>query len=383
MRRNRTLVGAFTLAVLAAGIVASCTNSSARAPVDTASIDDNPGAAFGGATKSTARAAAADEEGTDGEVTFDSGGLTIHASLRRPTATTSAAVPAVVLVAGSGPTDRNGDSKAIAGSVGTLSWLADRFAAEGVASLRYDKLGTGATGAGDAAAHPDDVGFDVFVNEARDALSYLARQPGIDPTKLVIGGHSEGGLIALVVASDPGRAPAPVGVAMFSPPGQRYLDLISTQVKAQTSAAVAKGAMSPSAQASFDGVVDRAVAAVRSGSPLPADLPQPVTSIFNPTTTKFLQEADRVDPKSVAAALGASHRMLITCGENDIQVACADVSALQASFPATAVTFVSLPHTDHVMKDVGSGVSDGNEYGSDLPFTKDLAAPLHTFVSGL
>ena len=319
---------------------------------------------------------------TDQEVTFESGGLTIHASLRMPAGATGN-VPAVVLLAGSGPTDRNGDSTLMKGSIGTLSWLADRFAAEGVASLRYDKLGTGATGLGDVASKPTEVDFDVFVHEARDALKYLADQPGIDTTRLILGGHSEGGLIAMVIADDPADAPPTTGVALFAPPTERYLDLVTAQVKGQTKAAVASGAMSAAAAGAFDDRLDAAVAAVRAGQALPADLPKELTSVFNATTTRFLQQADQQDPTALAAGLGPPHHVLLTCAEKDIQVPCDGVRSLQERFPAGASTFVSFPNTDHVLKDIGAATSDGRDYTKDLPFTDALAGPLHDFVTAL
>src|SRR2546423_637528 len=77
----------------------------------------------------------------DQPVTFTTDGMTIYATFRHPRALTNK-VPAAVLIAGSGPTDRNGNSPLISGSVDTLKTVADWLSADGVATLRYDKLGT-------------------------------------------------------------------------------------------------------------------------------------------------------------------------------------------------------------------------------------------------
>ena len=74
----------------------------------------------------------------DQPVSFKAGGVTVYATYRHPATTPAQAMPAVLLIAGSGPTDRNGNSKLLPGPVGTLQTLADWFSADGVATLRYD-----------------------------------------------------------------------------------------------------------------------------------------------------------------------------------------------------------------------------------------------------
>ena len=144
----------------------------------------------------------------DQEVVFDSAGMSIHASLRLPD-TDTAAVPGVLIVAGSGPVDRNG-SVGVPGTpteihMDLYRWISDLLAARGIASIRYDKITSGATGIGSYSEDPAKLvaqSFDkIFVDPARAALAYLAEQPGVDPQKLLVFGHSEGGLIAMLLAS--------------------------------------------------------------------------------------------------------------------------------------------------------------------------------------
>ncbi|HSZ37389.1 MAG TPA: hypothetical protein VK773_09890, partial [Acidimicrobiales bacterium] len=77
----------------------------------------------------------------DQHVTFTAGGQTVYGTFRHPTSGSS--VPGVLLIAGSGPTDRNGNNANYPGPIDTLRTLADWLSSDGVASLRYDKLGTG------------------------------------------------------------------------------------------------------------------------------------------------------------------------------------------------------------------------------------------------
>ena len=100
--------------------------------------------------------------------------------------------PAVVLVTGSGPQDRNEEL------VGHKPFLviADYLARHGIASLRYDDRGTAQSTGNFAAGTSAD-----FANDAESAVRFLRRQPGIAPGRVGIMGHSEGGMIAPLVAA--------------------------------------------------------------------------------------------------------------------------------------------------------------------------------------
>lgn len=111
----------------------------------------------------------------DQNVSFAAGGLKIYGTFRHPVGDPNS-VPGVVLIAGSGPTDRNGNSALESGPVNTIKTLADWLSEDGVASLRYDKLGSGKTGVGHYASDPDSIGIKPFEQESAAALKYLAAQ---------------------------------------------------------------------------------------------------------------------------------------------------------------------------------------------------------------
>ena len=123
------------------------------------------------------------------EVSFVADGLTIHGTYRHPRDAEPAA--AALLISESGRTDRNGDN-AVAGPVGNMRQLAEYLSGHGVASLRYDKVGTGATGLGPYAAKPAEVGSAVYTAGAKAALGFLAGQPGTDKARLSAYGLGEG-----------------------------------------------------------------------------------------------------------------------------------------------------------------------------------------------
>jgi hypothetical protein len=122
--------------------------------------------------------------------------MKVDATFRHPVAESSP-VPAVLLITGSGPTDRNGNSAVEPGPVDTIKTLAYWLSQDGAASLRYDKLGSGQTGLGPFAGNVDSIGIKVYEQESAVALTFVSRQPGVDDRRLAVFGHSEGTLFAL------------------------------------------------------------------------------------------------------------------------------------------------------------------------------------------
>lgn len=316
----------------------------------------------------------------DEAVSFPADGMVIYATYRHPVPVT-AAFPAALLIAGSGPTDRNGNTAAAPGAIDTLKTVADWLSDDGVASLRYDKLGSGATGLGPYAAAPATIGLAPFEDEASAALAFLARQPGVDPARLAVFGHSEGALFTLLLATGAaGPAPKIKALGLLEPLSVRYLDVISAQIEAQIRTAEQSKTLLPAAGAALEGDLAAAVAAVRKGSALPPDLPNVLASLFNANTVLFLSQADRYDPAQLAAQLPPHTPVLVTCSNADTQVTCGEVNHLADGLAkASADTdFVHLTGVDHVLKEDPTG-SPAN-YTNPLPFSAQLKAALAAFV---
>lgn len=124
---------------------------------------------------------------------------------------------AVILVAGSGPQTRNEE---VAGHQ-IFVVLADALARRGLAVLRYDKRGIG----GSTGSYAKATSFD-FAADAKAAVAYLRSRADVDARRIGIVGHSEGGLIAPMVAADD---PSIAFIVLMAGPGENGLKLLLEQ----------------------------------------------------------------------------------------------------------------------------------------------------------
>ncbi|MBQ9556899.1 MAG: alpha/beta fold hydrolase [Muribaculaceae bacterium] len=137
------------------------------------------------------------------EVTFTNDGITFAGTLTLPNSGNN--FPAVVLIAGSGPHDRNEEVF----NHKPFLLLADALSRNGFAVLRYDERGVGATVGGDPFAPTEPLATDAMA-----ALRYLKSRPEVDATRAGLMGHSEGGMIAIMnAAQHPDEVPFIVSLA--------------------------------------------------------------------------------------------------------------------------------------------------------------------------
>jgi uncharacterized protein len=315
----------------------------------------------------------------DQNVTFMAGGVTIYATFRHPTSGPS--VPGVLLIAGSGPTDRNGNNANYPGKIDTLKTLADWLSTDGVASLRYDKLGSGKTGLGLYARDPDAIGIAPYEQEAAAALGFLAAQKDIVDSRLGVIGHSEGALFALLLATgNAGTVPPIHALGLLEPLSQRYLTLVTEQFDAEIAAERAKHAISAGSASKAETVLATTIAQLRATGTVQGYPPYGIGDVLNPTTATFLSQADRFDPAALAAQLPRGTPVLVSCSDADIQITCAEVAHLRQGLAQAHadVDALRLHDVDHVLKVDPS--RSANDYALPLPFSPQLKAALAAFV---
>jgi hypothetical protein len=277
-----------------------------------------------------------DHRWVDDEITFDADGLTIHGTYRHQQG--AGPGPAALLISESGPTDRNGDN-AVVGPIGDMRQLAEQLSDRGIASLRYDKVGTGKTGLGPYQKRPNDVVSAVYTKGAEAAVRYLADEPGTDKAQISVYGHGEGAIHAMALAPDttPG-APKIHSLGLFQPLPGRYLDIITNRVR---------GGASAETLSAWLAAVDQ----IRTKGTVPDKLPEGLGAIVNPGNVKAVVETDKIDPLALAARLPAATPVLLTCSDTDSQAKCDTEKPLIDALKHTQLKVVELKGVNHVLHD--------------------------------
>jgi len=266
-------------------------------------------------------------------------GVSLAGTLTLP-AGAGAPVPALLLLQGSGPTDRDGNQPPAMRS-DLLREIADILADKGIASLRYDKRGMYANAAGRPAEQKDYAAFfrwENFVGDALAANAFLAAQPAIDAGRIGLLGHSEGGLIALVAAQtlqQQGHMPAVLVLA--ATPGRRTDAVIRAQIERR----LKRDKVTVKEQRFFMSANDRVVKAIRMTGAVPDAVPPALAAIYPAYIGRFLQSQFALDP--LALARGYAGPVLLLQGASDNQVSAeADALALDKALQQRG-------HDDHAL----------------------------------
>jgi uncharacterized protein len=224
--------------------------------------------------------------------------------------------PALVLLAGSGPTDRNGNQPP-ALITDLLKQIAQGLADHAIATLRFDKRGMYANAAGlpkDIARYDDFFAWQNFVGDAAAACRFLRQQPEIDPSRVGILGHSEGGLLALdaarVLKSD-GHPPAVL--ILISTPG-RPIDVGLTE---QLKNLLALQDATPQQTNYYLGENARIIRAIIQSGQVPPDVPPSLAALYPRYLGKFLHGEMVLNPCKLAADF--SGPVLVVAGSADTQ----------------------------------------------------------------
>lgn len=173
------------------------------------------------------------EPARDEEVSFVVDGTTTYGTLHVPARRRGERLPALLLLPGSGPTDRDGNQPP-AFTPNTIRDLAHVVERDRVVTLRFDKYGTGRTGLRSWAGRPQDLDHPAFVRQAAAARDYLRDRGEVAARRVALAGHSEGAMTALVLAADAPRDRRAAALIMVQPLALRMLDVLAMQLHDQT-----------------------------------------------------------------------------------------------------------------------------------------------------
>lgn len=134
--------------------------------------------------------------------------------------------PVVLVIAGSGPTDMDGNSAVGNLRNNSLKFLAEGLAANGIASLRFDKRGIGTSAS--AGKEEAKLRFEDYVNDVTGWIDYLSKEKRF--TTITVAGHSEGALIGMLACQN---RPKVKGYISIAGAGRPAYEIIEAQVAAQ------------------------------------------------------------------------------------------------------------------------------------------------------
>jgi pimeloyl-ACP methyl ester carboxylesterase len=270
-------------------------------------------------------------------------------------------VPVVVIVAGSGPTDRDGNTAGLPGKNNSYKLLAEALAQKGVASVRFDKRGVGASAG--AATKEADLRFETYVTDAAAWVTKLRND--IRFTSVTVAGHSEGSLVGMLAARA-ARADAFVSIAG---PAQRASDILRSQLKTQLAAAP------PLADAN-----ESILRSLEQGQ-LAANVPQAFAALYRPSVQPYLISWFKYTPSAEFALL--RQPALIIQGSTDIQVSADEAKALSAAKPGAVLKIID--GMNHVLKTAPAERAANMATYSDPSLPIVAAAPdaIASFVQGL
>lgn len=293
------------------------------------------------------------------ELTFrTTDNLLLHGTLVEPEHAADTKLKAVLLLPGSGPTDRDGNQPP-ALIADTLKQIAAALATKGIASFRFDKRAAHVNSAiwpKDVSKFDDFFAFEHFTDDAESALAALRAQPDVDPAHVGMLGHSEGGLITIVVASKLGAEKVPA-IALLGTAG-RPLDLV---IHDQVLRALQAQTTDETVIKTYMDKLDEGMATVKSTGKLPTDMPVGLQAIFSPGTGKILRSYFTIDPvKTVQTYTG---NVLLMQGAMDVQVSPdKDFLLLKKALESRStgtLRALTLPNTSHNLKHVENTTEPG------------------------
>jgi len=289
-------------------------------------------------------------------VSLDTGHGELYGSLLLPKS--EQPVPVVLIISGSGPTDRDGNNPD-GGRNDSLKRLAWVLAKHNIASVRYDKRGVAAS----LAATPDErnLTLDAYVADAVAWGQKLKADPRLG--QLIVLGHSEGALIATLAAPQLDAA----GVISISGTARPVDQILRQQLSYR---------LPPALMLRSNEVLD----SLKAGKVDP-DVPPALQVIFRPSVQPYLITLFREDPAAAFARLKMP--ALIIQGSNDIQVSVDDAKVLKAAKPDAQLALIE--GMNHVMRIVPNDLKRQLASYKDpqLPLAAELGSAIIGFIDGL
>ncbi len=257
-------------------------------------------------------------------VQLDTGTGVLHGTLLLPDQASTG--PAVLILSGSGPTDRDGNTTIFPGKNNSLRQLAEGLAQQGIASLRFDKRGVGASMA--AGLSEVDLRFEHYIEDATAWARWLQADPRF--SSVTIAGHSEGSQIGANAAWLAGAD----GFVSLAGPGRPVFSILKEQLAKQLPVRNRVKA-------------DQLMASLARGETV-AEPPPELMILFRPSVQPYLISWQKFDPQLAIGRFDGP--VAVVQGTTDIQVSLQDAQLLAAAQPRARL--VLLEGMNHLFKPV-------------------------------
>lgn len=266
-------------------------------------------------------------------------------------------IDVVLIIAGSGPTDRDGNNPLLPGKNNSLKMLSDLFYKNGIASLRYDKRSIGASDK----VIESELTFDTYINDAVEWIKYLKNDKRF--SKIIIMGHSEGSLIGMIAAkqSDVSKFISLNGA------GKPIYTILDEQV-------VIKNKLPEELTKQFRSIID----SLRQGN-LVKNVNLAFVSLFRSSVQPYLISWFKYDPCIELSKLEIP--ILIVGGTTDIQVEVEDAKLLSKSNANSILAIIE--NMNHILKEVKTSDRTINiqSYSEpELALSEELCKKLIEFI---
>lgn len=291
-------------------------------------------------------------QNTDSPITLETETGKIEGSLLSPAVTDK--LPVVLIIAGSGPTDRNGNNPFMANN--SLKMVAEGLAGMGIASVRYDKRGIGESK--NAGLQESDLRFEHYVEDAKAWTKLLKSDPRF--SEVIILGHSEGSLIGMIAAQQ-------VAVSKFislAGSGVPAADILREQLKSQPPA-----------------ILDQALPIIKKleNGEKQDSVPPMFFALFRPSVQPYMISWFKYDPQKEIARLNIP--VLIIQGTTDIQVTVSDAEKLAKANTQAQIRIIE--EMNHILKNADADrMKNLQTYGNpELPLKEGLMEVIGGFIN--
>lgn len=268
-------------------------------------------------------------------------------------------LPVVLIIQGSGPTDKDGNSAALNGKNNSLKLLAELLAENGIASLRFDKRGFGLSK--EAAMAEEELIFDDFVNDAQAWLNYLIENKSFK--RIGIAGHSQGSLIGMRLSQNKKVS----AFASIAGPSLTIDETIMAQVKSSPF-------NPPNIVKEAKGIFNK----MRAGETVDS-VPPYLMTIFRPSIQPFMMSWMKYDPLVEIEKLNIP--ILVIAGSTDLQVTVEDAQRLQIANPKAELKVID--GMNHVLKNSSAKTNENMASYSNpkLPLNQEFEASINSFFT--